>query len=166
MKPLSITAKLGSDTFSKLAIILKQNHPLTSDKMPKSGAAIDATISYCIELAYNAFFEQRGEVGMPDCILPPETKKAEKLYFIYQQVKTLRDGGMSPINIAHLMTCEQMPTADDLFTSRAVKHIKPTRWTKEDVKYVLNTNELNALMRDLNGRRQRKPSRKCESTTS
>lgn len=166
MKPLSITAKIGSDTLSKLTILLKGNHPLASDKIPKSGAAIDATISYCIELAYNAFFEQEGKDCMPACILPPETKKAEKLYFVYQQVKTLRDGGMSPIRIANCMTGEQMPTADNLCKSGAIKHIKPTRWTKEDVQYILNTDELNALIRELNGRRQRKPSRKCESTTS
>lgn len=64
------------------------------------------------------------------------------------------------------MTLEQYPTADNVYTSRTVKHMKATSWTVLDVKYVLNTRELNALMKMLNGKRQRKPSRKCESTTS
>lgn len=166
MKHLSITSKLGSDTFSKLAILLQKNNSLSSNRMPKSGAAIDATISYCIELAYNAFMERGSKDGMPVCILPPETKKAEKLYSIYQQVRTLKDGGMGLTRIAGCMTLEQYPTADNVYTSRTVKHMKATRWTVLDVKYVLNTRELNSLMRMLNGKRQRKPSRKCESTTS
>ncbi|QJT82308.1 hypothetical protein C0557_20615 [Kosakonia sp. MUSA4] len=166
MNSLSIMAKLGSDTHSKLAILLQQNHLLSSDKIPKSGAIIDATISYCIELAYNALMERVGTDGMPNCILPPETKKAERLYAIYQRARTLKDGGMKLTGVAACMTQERYPTADDLYASSAIKHMKVTRWTANDVKYVLNTDELNSLMRVLNGRRQRKPSRKCESTTS
>lgn len=156
MKPLSITAKIGSDTFLKLEILSKKNHALTRGMMPKSGETIDATISYCIELAYHAFLKYRSRNGMPDCIVLPETIKAEKLYYIYQQVKTMSDGGMSPVSIANRMTGQQMLTADDLCLVRALKHTKPTRWTKEDVQYVLNTDELNVLMRELNGRQQRK----------
>ena len=166
MKSLSITTKMGSDTFSKLEILLKKNHALTRGKMPKSGETIDATISYCIELAYHAFLQYRSCDGMPDCIVLPETIKAEKLYYIYQQVKTMSDGGMSPVSIANRMTGQQMLTADDLYLVRALKHTKPTRWTKEDVQHVLNTDALNVLMRELNGRQQRKTSHKCASTTT
>ena len=166
MKFLSITVKLGSDTYSKLAILMRKNHFLANDKMPKSGAVIDATISYCIELAYNALMERGGKDGVPSCILPPETKKAEKLYFIHQRARTLQDAGMNPNRIATCMQEEKHPTADQLFGSGAIRHMKTIRWTASDVKYLLNTDELNSLMRLLNGRRQRKPSRKCKSTTS
>ncbi len=154
---ITLTSRIGSDTYQKLIILLKENYETLGNRLPKSGQPIDLTISLCIELAFNAIPHTESEVQLPEQITPPITKKAQRLYEIYQMVMTLKSIGKTPQSIINYMNSHQHPTADNLFEKKALKYMKPTNWKREDLDYILNTNELNLQIKLLNKRRQRSP---------
>ncbi len=154
---ITLTPKIGSDTYQKLMILLKENYKTPDNRSPKSGQSIDLTISFCIELAFNSIPHTKGKVQLPEQITPPITKKAQKLYEIYQIVMTLKSMGKTPQSIISYMNSHQHPTADNLFEKKAMRYMEPTKWKKEDLDYILNINELNLQIEHLNKRRQRFP---------
>ncbi|QXW41495.1 hypothetical protein KXJ78_10330 [Klebsiella grimontii] len=115
---ITLTTKIGSDTYQKLIILLKKNYATLGSRLPKSGQSIDLTISLCIELAFNAIPHAKNEVKLPEQITPPRTQKAQELYKIYQIVMTLKNMGKTPQSIISYMNSHQHPTADNLFEKK------------------------------------------------
>lgn len=151
-----IKSRIGSDSFQKLSILHQGIYAKPEGSAPKSGEGIDATISFCIELAYNTLRTRRSGVLVPECITPPRTKKSQKLYHLYQVVMTLKGMGKNSRQIVSYMNKNGYPTADNLFEKKALVHISPKKWTLADLKYLTNITELNSLIENLNKRKQNK----------
>ncbi|MBC3227482.1 hypothetical protein [Serratia fonticola] len=151
----SINANLGQDNFEKLIFISKSAHPEYFNNPTLSGKVVDSIVSYCIEKVYNDIYSKLNISDAPLPLIPPITKKSQKLYNLYQVANSLRKAGKTNAHIVHHMNSNQEPTPDDVFDRKPLKGSKPTRWKKEDVEFLLDVNVLNEFLDALNHRSQR-----------
>lgn len=153
----SINAAIGLDCFSRLVCICNSRHPEYGNHPTLSGKVIDEAISYCIERVYYEINSKLSGENLPTPIVPPETIKSQKLYNLYQIAKSMRKNGKTNAHIVHYMNVNKEPTSDDVFGPRPLKQIalKPTKWKKEDVDFLLDTDALNECLAKLNSRPQR-----------
>lgn len=153
----SIHAKIGVDSFEKLISISKISYHGYGQNPTLSGEVVDSIISYCIEKTYNDIYSKLDTHEAPLPLTPPETSKSQKLYNLYQTVKSLRKAGKTDTHIVSYMNRNKEPTPDNVFSIRPLKQIKltPARWVIEDVRFLMNIDAVNEFLVELNKRTQR-----------
>ncbi|EKN5950051.1 hypothetical protein ACOHX9_000808 [Yersinia enterocolitica] len=160
---IPIYPHLGADSLRKLRLIASKHYPGWIKEEKKSGEALNMTLSYCIEVAYNLLEKSRTSPPLYDALPPPETVKAQILYDIYQRITTLKGNGSTTAQTVAYLNQSQSPTPDDLFAGKPLTAatLKPSRWNIRDVNAIITRNgQPTELLREhlleLNQRGQRK----------
>ncbi len=158
MRLKSIKIRIGSDTYQKAEILYKNLHFKLNEgeSLPIEGESIEATINYCIEVAYNDLKNKAKHKIYHQEFPLPKSRKALKLYYIYQIVRTLKHEGKNRNEIISYMNKCNHPTPDDIATLKYNDLIHNKRsystWKTMDYDYLMEYNERVNLINYLNKR--------------
>ncbi|EJD6611823.1 hypothetical protein M0L22_RS00410 [Providencia rettgeri] len=156
MKLKTVKIRMGSDTYQKAEILYKSlNFTLNEgERLPIEGESIEATINYCIEVAYNDLKNKAKRKIYHQEFPLPTSRKALKLYYIYQIVRTLKYEGKNRNEIISYMNKRNHPTPDDILALKYADLInnkkKYSIWKTIDYEYLMEYDERINLIKLLN----------------
>lgn len=156
MKLKSIKIKIGSDTCQKVEKLYRNlNFKLgEGERLPIEGESIEATINYCIEVAYNDLKNKAKRDVYPQEFPLPKSRKSLKLYYIYQIIRTLKHEGKNRNEIISYMNKHHYPTPDDItnlkYTDLTLDKKNYSLWKTIDYEYLMKYDERCCLIELLN----------------